>query len=53
MSNKIVPIHANPALKDRCHVRVLDLYYAKLPKDAMEKDVFHHLNTKLDESCEY
>ena len=41
VTNKIVPIHANPALKDRCHVRVLDLYYTKLPSDAMGKDVFY------------
>ena len=41
MTNKTVPIHANPALKDQCHVRVLDFYYAKLPKEATEKDVFY------------
>ncbi len=41
VTNKIVPIHANPALKEQCHVRVLDLYYAKLLRDGMGKDVFY------------
>ena len=41
VTNNIVPSHSSPALKDQCHVRVLDLYYAKLPRDATGKDVFY------------
>ena len=39
--NKTVPVHANPMLKERCHVVVLDKYLTKIPKTAFEKDVFY------------
>ena len=39
--NKTVPIHANPLDKERCHVRILDVYISKLSEDAIAKDVFY------------
>ena len=39
--NKQVPIYACPAAGNRCHVRVLDMYYSKLPEQAFENDVFY------------
>ena len=39
--NKQVPIYACPAAGKRCHVYILDMYYANLPDDAFAKDVFY------------
>ena len=39
--NKQVPIYACPAAGNRCHVRILDMYYSKLPEQAFENDVFY------------
>ena len=39
--NKVVPIYSSPKAGERCHVRILDLYLSKLPRDAAEKDIFY------------
>ena len=39
--NKVVPIYSCPAAGKRCHVHLLDLYLSKLPKGALEKDIFY------------
>ena len=41
VANKIVPIYANQANRERCHVQLLDFYLSKLPQEAFEKDVFY------------
>ena len=44
--NKVVPIYAVPAQKQRCLVYLLDVYLSKLPKYAFESDIFY-LRPKL------
>ena len=39
--NKIVPIYAVAEAGEKCHVRILDLYLSKLPKEAFERDNFY------------
>ena len=39
--NKIVKHYADPALKERCYVFLLRLYFSKLPPKTFEKDVFY------------
>ena len=39
--NIVVPVYANPSAENRCLVRLLDLYIAKLPKMAFEKELFY------------
>ena len=41
LENKCVPIHANPEVRERCHVYLLDLYISKLPPEARERDFFY------------
>ena len=41
IQNKAVPIYSSPAAGEQCHVHILDTYLLKLPKDAVEKDIFH------------
>ena len=41
IENKRVPCYANPENEPRCLVFLLDLYLAKLPRYAFEKDVFY------------
>ena len=41
VKNKSVSILAVPESGSRCHVRILDLYLSKLPKEAFERDVFY------------
>ena len=38
---KVVPIYESKEARERCHVRVLDVYLSKLPKQAFEKDIFY------------
>jgi len=33
-------VHQHKIDSERCHVKLLDLYFKKLPHDAKEKDVF-------------
>ena len=40
VKNKSVTIYSVSEAGDRCHVRVLDLYFSKLLKEAIERDVF-------------
>ena len=39
--NKVVPIDVIPEAGTRCHVYVLDLYFEKIPREAIEKDNFY------------
>ncbi len=42
VKNKVVPVIANPANGDRCLVRILDFYLAKLPDQAtLKEDLFY------------
>ena len=41
LQNKQVPIYACPDAGERCHVFLLDLYLKKLPREAIQKDVFY------------
>ena len=41
LDHKCVTIVANPNAGDHCHVFILDKYIQKLPKDAVEKDLFY------------
>ena len=41
LEHKSVTIVANPSAGCRCHVFLLDLYISKLPKAAIEKDIFY------------
>ena len=45
--NKVVPIHRNPSVGPRCHVRLIDLYISKIPTEAMQHDYFY-LKPKKD-----
>ena len=38
---KCVPIFEQKGVSEHCHVRLLDLYMSKLPKDAREEDFFY------------
>ena len=38
LDNKIVQQFENPEAGSRDHVRILDLYFTKVPRDALEKD---------------
>ena len=38
--NKIVPLFRSPEAGERCPVYILDIYYSKLPKEAVANDVF-------------
>ena len=53
VEHKTVTIVVNPTAKERCPVFVLDLYISKLPKAAVENDLFYckpMSNTPLNES---
>ena len=41
IQNKVVPICSSPQVGERCHVHVLDFYLSKLPKDAIDRDIFY------------
>ena len=41
LNHKSVTIVANPRANSRCHVYLLDKYIKKLPKGAIEKDLFY------------
>ncbi len=41
LDHKAVTIVANPTVKERCPVSILDKYISKLPKDAKKKDLFY------------
>ena len=41
VANKVVPIVAVPEVGSKCHVKVLDEYLHRLPKEALEKDNFY------------
>ena len=41
IENKIVPSYAVPEGGERCHVSLLDLYFSKVPSEALEKDNFY------------
>ena len=41
VKNKVVPIDAVAEAGTRCHVYVLDCYFEKIPKEAIEKDNFY------------
>lgn len=41
VSNKVVPVYANPSAGERCLLYLLDLYMSKLPKEAFEKEIFY------------
>ena len=41
VKNKSVTIYSVSEAGDRCHVSVLDLYFSKLPKEAIERNVFY------------
>ena len=41
LEKKCVPIFEQKDVSERCHVRLLDLYMSKLPKDAIEEDIFY------------
>ena len=45
--NKIVPIYTSATAKERCHVHILAVYMAKLPKGAFER---HFLSLPFDSS---
>ena len=37
----VIPIDAIPEAGTHCHVYVLDRYFAKIPREAIEKDNFY------------
>ncbi len=41
LEHKVVSIVANPKARERCPVYVLDLYLSKLPKAAVDKNIFY------------
>ena len=41
LESKRVPLIACPDAGERCHVFLLDLYLKKLPREAIQKDVFY------------
>ncbi len=41
LEHKVVPIHANTAAGERCHVTILDFYISKLPQEVKQKDFFY------------
>ncbi len=41
LEHKGVPIHANTAPGERCHVTILDFYMSKLPQEVKQKDFFY------------
>ena len=41
LESKIVPIYSSKDAGDRCHVYLLDLYLSKLPREAVESDIFY------------
>lgn len=41
VENKVVPSYAVPEAGERCHVALLDLYFSKVPPDALQKDNFY------------
>ena len=54
MYHKTVTIVANPEVKERCPVYLLDLYISKLPKGAVDNDLFYckpMASAPLDASC--
>lgn len=40
VTSKVVPIFASAEAGERCPVQILDLYYSKLPPQAIESDIF-------------
>ena len=47
VENKVVPLYQNLSESGSCHVQILDAYFAKLPLQAKEKDVFYLTPSKL------
>ncbi len=41
VKNKVVPVYSVPEAGNRCHVKILDMYLSKLPRDALLKDNFY------------
>ena len=41
LNNKVVKQYANPGIGERCFVALFELYTSKLPKAAIEKDMFY------------
>ena len=41
VSNKVVPVYANPSIGERCVVYLLDLYLSKYPRMAFEKGIYY------------
>ena len=40
VEHKVVNIIANPSVKEKCPVFLLDLYISRLPQEAKDKDLF-------------
>ena len=40
IENKVVPSYAVPEAGERCHVALLDMYFSKLPSEALQMDNF-------------
>ena len=41
VENKIIPSYVVPDAGERCHVVLLDLYFSKIPSEALQKDNFY------------
>lgn len=41
LHNKVVTHYARPDLGERCHIQLLKLYLSKLPKVALDRDIFY------------
>ena len=40
IANKVVPLFSCPEAGERCPVHILDVYFRKLPKESITKDIF-------------
>ena len=40
IANKVVPLFSCPEAGERCPVHILDMYFRKLPKESITKDIF-------------
>ena len=40
IANKVVPLFSCPEAGEHCPVRILDMYFCKLPKESVTKDIF-------------
>ena len=43
VENNVVPSYPVPEAGERCHVALLDLYFSKVPSEALQKDNFYLL----------